>query len=142
MTREFEQILYEGMLVAFGKVLARYDAFAQASGLRDVGRERIDYLGTHGYPFKEEGGQEDLSRMIDLFVSNGFAERLEVHHPVVPMSGSCWDCFTDCRGRWGSASAVSASARNLLSPGSGQSVTIRLTANFLVRASKPTMHAC
>lgn len=79
MTREFEQILYEGMLVAFGKVLARYDAFAQASVLRDVGRELIDYLGTHGYPFKEEGGQEDLSRMIDLFVSNGFAERLEVN---------------------------------------------------------------
>lgn len=79
MTRQFEQALYEGVLVAFGKVLARYDAFAQASVLRDVGRELIDYLGTHGFPFEEKGNAEDLARMMDLFVSNGFAERLEIN---------------------------------------------------------------
>jgi hypothetical protein len=79
--REFEMALYEGMLVSFGKVLAKYNAFAQGSILRDVGKEMIEYLGTHGFPFEETGTSDDLGRMIDLFVSNGFAERVD----IVPM---------------------------------------------------------
>jgi hypothetical protein len=75
---DFKKVLYEGVLVAFGKILAKYNAFAQGSILRDVGKELIEYLNRHGFQFEEKGGLEDLSRMIKLFVGNGFAERLDV----------------------------------------------------------------
>jgi PAS domain S-box-containing protein len=76
--RDFDKVLYEGLLVAFGKILSQYNAFARESILKDVGREIVGYLNKHGYRFEETGGVEDLSRTIDLFVRNGFAERLEV----------------------------------------------------------------
>lgn len=74
----FKQTLYEALLVAFGKTLAKYNAFAQATILRDVGRELIDYLHRHGFEFEETGAPEDLARLTSLFVENGFAERLDV----------------------------------------------------------------
>lgn len=74
----FKQTLYEALLVAFGKTLAKYNAFAQATILRDVGRELIDYLNRHGFAFEETGSAEDLARLTDLFVKNGFCEKLEV----------------------------------------------------------------
>jgi hypothetical protein len=75
---DFKKVLYEGVLVAFGKILAKYNAFAQGSILRDVGKELIEYLNRHGFLFEEKGDLEDLSRMIELFVGNGFAEKLDV----------------------------------------------------------------
>ncbi len=75
---QFERVLYESVLVAYGRILAKYNAFAQGSILRDVGREMIDYLGRHGFPLQEEGDLGDLERLTALFVENGFTERLEV----------------------------------------------------------------
>jgi hypothetical protein len=77
--QHFERTLYEALLVAFGKVLASYNAFAQGSILRDVGRELIDYLNRHGFDFEEKGDVSDLARLTELFVQNGFAGKLEVH---------------------------------------------------------------
>ncbi|ACB73454.1 sensor histidine kinase [Opitutus terrae] len=74
----FKQTLYEALLVAFGKTLAKYNAFAQATILRDVGRELIDYLNRHGFAFEETGSADDLARLTELFVKNGFCEKLEV----------------------------------------------------------------
>ena len=74
----FGRALYESLLVAYGRILAKYNAFAQGSILRDVGREVIDYLGRHGFPLDEQGDAEDLNRLTELFVHNGFVERLEV----------------------------------------------------------------
>jgi hypothetical protein len=76
--QEFDKTLYEAILVAFGKILAKYNAFAQGSILRDVGREIIEYLNQHGFEFEETGEVADLSTLIDLFVKNGFAEKLEI----------------------------------------------------------------
>lgn len=77
--KNFKQTLYEALLVAFGKTLAKYNAFAQATILRDVGRELIDYLNRHGFAFEETGSPDDLARLTQLFVDNGFAEKMEVH---------------------------------------------------------------
>ncbi len=76
---DFERTLYESLLVAFGKILAKYNAFAQGSILRDVGKEIIEYLNRHGFDFEEMGDISDLSRLTNLFIANGFAEKLEVH---------------------------------------------------------------
>lgn len=75
---KFERALYESVLVAYGRVLAKYNAFAQGSILRDVGREMIEYLGRHGFPLEQEGNMADLDRLTELFVENGFTEKLEV----------------------------------------------------------------
>lgn len=75
---DFERTLYESLLVAFGKILAKYNAFAQGSILRDVGKEIIEYLNRHGFEFEENGDVSDLARLTNLFIENGFAEKLEV----------------------------------------------------------------
>ncbi|MCL5995723.1 MAG: GGDEF domain-containing protein [Chloroflexi bacterium] len=74
----FKTALYEAVLVAFGKVLAKYNVFAQGYILSDVGKEIIEYLAEQGLGFEEHGSLEDLSALIDLFVRNGFADGLEV----------------------------------------------------------------
>jgi hypothetical protein len=76
--KDFEKTLYEALLVAFGKILSKYNAFAQGSILRDVGKEIIDYLNDHGFQFEEKGSSDDISTLIDLFVKNGFAEKLDI----------------------------------------------------------------
>ena len=75
---EFKQTLYEALLVAFGKILAKYNAFAQGSILKDVGKEIINYLNSHGFKFEETGTLEDLTTLTDLFVRNGFADKLDI----------------------------------------------------------------
>ena len=76
--QDFEKILYEALLVAFGKILAKYNAFAQGAILKDVGREIIEYLNDHGFEFEETGELEDLTTLTELFVKNGFAESLDI----------------------------------------------------------------
>jgi hypothetical protein len=75
---DFEKTLYEAILVAFGKTLAKYNAFAQGTILKDVGQEIIEYLNCHGFEFEETGELEDLSTLTELFVKHGFAERLDI----------------------------------------------------------------
>jgi len=74
----FERVLYEAVLVAFGKIMSKYNTFAQGSVLNDVGMEIIQYLNARGLGFEEQGNVEDLSRLTELFVENGFAEKLEI----------------------------------------------------------------
>ncbi|MDH4232926.1 MAG: hypothetical protein OEW04_12970 [Nitrospirota bacterium] len=76
--KDFKQALYESLLVSFGKVLSNYNAFAQGTVLHDVGKEIIDYLNKNGYEFDETDTLDDVGRLIDLFVKNGFADKLEV----------------------------------------------------------------
>ena len=76
--KDFKQVLYESLLVSFGKVLSKYNAFAQGTVLHDVGKEIIDYLNKSGYEFHETDTIDDVKRMIDLYVSNGFVDKLEV----------------------------------------------------------------
>lgn len=75
---DFRRVLYEALLVAFAKVLAKYNAFAQGHIMRDVGQEIIQYLNQHGFEFEETGQMEDLATLTDLFVKNGFADELEI----------------------------------------------------------------
>lgn len=66
-------------MYAFGKILAKYNAFAQASILRDVRKEILEYLRKQGFDFEESGTlEDDLQGVIDLFIDNGFAEELKV----------------------------------------------------------------
>ncbi len=76
--RDFQQALYEGILVAFGKTLAKYDGFLQGEIMRDVGRELLDYLNARGLNFEETNSIDDLKSLTDLFIRNGFAESVEV----------------------------------------------------------------
>jgi diguanylate cyclase (GGDEF)-like protein len=76
--KEFHAVLYEAVLVAFGKILAKYDAFTQGVIMKDIGKEVIMYLNEHGFGFEETDSIEDLGTLINLFVKNGFAESLEV----------------------------------------------------------------
>jgi|GEM_PF-3445961 len=87
--KEFKQVLYEALLVSFAKVLAKYNVFAQGHILRDVGGEIIQYFNHHGFEFEETGQIEDLERIIQLFVQNGFAEQLEVE-PAEPGNNYIW----------------------------------------------------
>ncbi|MBN2009028.1 hypothetical protein JW960_06765 [candidate division KSB1 bacterium] len=76
--KDFEKTLYEALLVSFGKILSKYNTFAQGSILKDVGKEIINYLNEHGFDFDEHGNIDDLARLTELFVTNGFAEKLEI----------------------------------------------------------------
>jgi hypothetical protein len=78
VNKEFKQALYESILVAFGKILAKYNVFAQGTILKDVGREIINYLNENGYKFRETGSIDDLATITDLFVENGFVDKLDV----------------------------------------------------------------
>lgn len=88
--RDFQQALYEGILVAFGKTLAKYDGFLQGEIMREVGRELIEYLNARGLNFEESGNLDDLKRLTDLFVRNGFAESVEVR-PADKGSNYVWN---------------------------------------------------
>ena len=76
--KDFHYALYEAVLVAFGKILAKYDAFTQGVIMRDIGKEVIVYLNEHGFGFQETDSVDDLSSLINMFVENGFADALEV----------------------------------------------------------------
>lgn len=85
----FDTALYEAVLVAFGKVIGRYDGFTQSRILREVGAEILEYLGRHGYPFEERGDMSDVRRLTEMFVSNGFAERVD-SEPASPGEKTTW----------------------------------------------------
>lgn len=76
--KDFKTALYEASLVAFGKVLAKYNVFAQGYILRDVGQEILAFLNQHGLQFEETGDLDDLFVLIKLFVENGFAESVDI----------------------------------------------------------------
>ncbi len=76
--KDFHAALYEAVLVAFGKILAKYDVFTQGVIMLDIGKEILMYLNKHGFGFQETDSMEDLTTLINLFVKNGFAESLEV----------------------------------------------------------------
>lgn len=78
MDNTFQMVLYESILVAFGKILAKYNTFAQGYILKDVGKEIINYLNAHGFQFEETGQISDLDTLTQLFVQNGFADALEI----------------------------------------------------------------
>lgn len=74
----FKEHLYEATLLAFGKILSKYNAFAQDLLLKETGKEILEYLRRQGYTFSETNSSEDLFSAIDMFVRNGFVETLEV----------------------------------------------------------------
>ena len=76
--KDFERVLYEALLVAFGKVMAKYNVFAQGIILKDVGKEIIEYLNRHDFQFEETGELDDLAVLTELFVQNGFADKLDI----------------------------------------------------------------
>jgi hypothetical protein len=76
--RDFDKALYEATLVAFGKVLAKYNVFAQAAMMREVARDMVEYLRERGMWFEERGGPEDMERVVEFFMQGGFAKHLEV----------------------------------------------------------------
>jgi signal transduction histidine kinase/ActR/RegA family two-component response regulator len=76
--KDFDKALYEGTLVAFGKILSKYNIFAQGSILKDTGKDLLTYLRHHGFEFEETGDLSDLGKVVDLFLKNGFARDLVV----------------------------------------------------------------
>jgi len=76
--KPFDKALYEATLVAVGKILAKYNAFSQAIIMQDIGKEIISFLKKENYWFDEKGNLEDLDQLVNLFLENGFAEKLEV----------------------------------------------------------------
>lgn len=78
MLKDFERTLYEALLIAFGKALAKHNTLAQGAVLREAGKEIIDHLNQNGLAFEERGDQSDLARLAWLFTKNGFAESLDI----------------------------------------------------------------
>ncbi len=76
--KDFDKVLYEGTVLAVGKILSKYNVFAQGMIMRDMGSELVKYLGRHGFWFEEDGSLQDLNRTVELFLSQGFAENLKV----------------------------------------------------------------
>jgi len=72
--KDFREVLYESVLYSFGKILSEYNAFAQESVLRDVGKEILEYLKLNGFSFEERNSLDDVERVIDLFTKNGFSD--------------------------------------------------------------------
>lgn len=78
--KDFKEKLYESLLFSFGKVLAKYNAFAQKSILKDVGKEIIEYLNKHGFEFKETNTMNDAMKLLDLFLKTDF-QNLKLNLP-------------------------------------------------------------
>ncbi|MBK7926705.1 MAG: response regulator [Bryobacterales bacterium] len=76
--QDFNKTLYEGTMVALCKILSQYNAFAQGTILKHAGGELVQHLRRSGFDFEERGELDDLTRLIDLFLRNGFAKSLEV----------------------------------------------------------------
>ncbi len=76
--KDFDKALFEGTMVAVGKILAKYNAFAQGHIMRDMGKDLVDYLNRHGFWIEEEGNLDDLARVVELFLKYGFADKLEI----------------------------------------------------------------
>ena len=74
----FEEHLYEATLFAFGRILSRYNAFAQGLILKEAGREILEYLKRQGYEFPKTDSIDGILKVIDAFANNGFVENLEV----------------------------------------------------------------
>ncbi len=74
---EFKERLYEATVYAFGKILAKYNVFAQGAILREVGKEVLEYLERHGFDFRESGTLKDIHAATELFVRNGFCDKLD-----------------------------------------------------------------
>jgi hypothetical protein len=70
---DFKEALYEALLYSFGKILAKYNTFAREVILRDMGKEIIDYLDGHGFQLNKTGTVDDVNRLLELFIDNGFA---------------------------------------------------------------------
>ncbi|MDH5559790.1 MAG: HAMP domain-containing histidine kinase [Deltaproteobacteria bacterium] len=75
---KFREKLYEATLFGFGKILSKYNVFAYDTIVKDVGYEVIQYLKEEGYSIDEANDLSDIHRVIDLFVENGFVDKLEV----------------------------------------------------------------
>ncbi len=76
--KNFKELLYEASLYAFGKILVKYKASAQASILREVGKDILEYLRRQGFDFEESGAlEDDLKGAINLFVDNGFVKEVK-----------------------------------------------------------------
>jgi two-component system, sensor histidine kinase and response regulator len=76
--KQFDIVLYEGTLVAFGRILSRYNAFAQGMVLKDVGKDLLSYLRNHGFSFEETGDVSDLGKLVQMFLDGGFAQSLSI----------------------------------------------------------------
>jgi hypothetical protein len=76
--KEFKEHLYEATLFAFGKILAKYNAFERAVLLKETGKEILEYLNRRGYAIPQGGGTGDLNSVIDLFVGHGFAASVDI----------------------------------------------------------------
>jgi signal transduction histidine kinase/ActR/RegA family two-component response regulator len=76
--KDFDKALYEATMVAFGRILSKYNAFAQGSMMREIGSDIVAYLKSHGFWFDETGTAEDIGKVVDLFLANQFADSLEV----------------------------------------------------------------
>jgi two-component system sensor histidine kinase/response regulator len=74
---DFRRALYESLLVAFGKILSKYNAFAQNSIMKDIGKDLVSQLQRQGLPFEESGTMDDLPILTNLFIQNGFASKME-----------------------------------------------------------------
>lgn len=76
--KDFERTLYEALLLAFGKTLAKCTASSRGFILKAAGKDIIEYLNENGLEFVERGDQSDLGRLARLFALNGFAETLDM----------------------------------------------------------------
>ncbi len=75
---DFKEILYESLLYSFGKTLAKYDVFSQNMMLEEVGKEILEYLEEFGFKIERENDENDIMKILELFIQNGFTKEMHV----------------------------------------------------------------
>ena len=78
MKDTFKERLYEALMYSFGRILSKYNMFAQETVLRDVGKDIIQYLNQHGFPIdRAEDGTPLPEDILNSFVKYGFVDEVE-----------------------------------------------------------------
>jgi diguanylate cyclase (GGDEF)-like protein len=76
--KSFKEAVYEANLYAFGKTLAKYNAFTRDIIIKDIGKEILWYLKNQGFDYEEKDVLSDIENVMNLYVNNGFVEKLEI----------------------------------------------------------------
>ncbi|MDX2471722.1 MAG: ATP-binding protein [SAR324 cluster bacterium] len=75
---QFKRDLYDAVIFSYGKILSKYDPNSYDILIKEIGKEMQEYLAEAGYAIEETGTIEDVGKVIELFVANGFASSIEV----------------------------------------------------------------
>ena len=75
---KFKEDLYNAIVYSYGKILSKYDPTSYEVLIKEIGKELQEYLSDAGHAIEASGTVEDVNKVVELFVKNGFASKIEV----------------------------------------------------------------